>query len=123
MRLQAALRRAEEAEGRLGEAEVMAAAAREAAGVEVVVTVGEEARLNVNASANVDRGAAAEERASEAALLAAQADASAVAAEAAAAAVGASGLAGAANVEEADTGGAGEAAAASAGRRQEQLAS
>ena len=121
MRLQAALRRAEEAEGRLGKAEVMAAAAREAAGVEVVVTVGEEARLNVNASANVDRGAAAEERASEAALLAAQADASAVAAEAAAAAVGASGLAGAANVEEADTGGAWEAAAASAGRQQEQL--
>ena len=52
MRLQAALRRAEEAEGRLGEE--MAAAAREAAGVEVVVTVGEEARPNVNASANVD---------------------------------------------------------------------
>ena len=122
MRLQAALRRAEEAEGRLDEAEEMAAAAREAAGVEVVVTVGEEARPNVNASANVDRGAAAEERAAEAALLAAQADARAVAAEAAAAAaVGASGLAGAANVEEADTGGAWEAAAASAGRRQEQL--
>ena len=59
MRLQAALRRAEEAEGQLGKAEVMAAAAREAAGVEVVVTVGEEARPNVNASANVDRGAAA----------------------------------------------------------------
>ena len=86
------------------------------------MTVGEEARLNVNASANVDRGAAAEERASEAALLAAQDDARAVAAEAAAAAaVGASGLAGAANVEEADTGGAWEAAAASAGRQQEQL--
>ena len=88
MRLQAALRRAEEAEGRLtrglpppgrtrrgwysgpeeaegrlGEAEEMAAAAKEAAGAEVVVTVGEEARPNVNASANVDRGAAAEERA------------------------------------------------------------